>query len=81
MDQPATKPDRAQWKTELKYPPLELVTKPNLTTDELAYYLNRRPQTLRAWACHEDGPLRPRRIGGMLAWATAEAKSLAGISQ
>lgn len=61
-------------------PPLSLVTKPNLTTAELAYYLNRRPQTLRGWACHEDGPIRPRRIGGLLAWSTTEAKALAGVT-
>lgn len=61
------------------YPPLELVNKPNLTTAELAYYLNRRPQTLRGWACNEDGPIRPKRIGGLLAWSTMEAKALAGV--
>ncbi len=64
----------AQW------PALEQVTRPNLTTAETAFYLNRRPQTLRGWACHEDGPLRPRRIGGLLAWSTAEVKALAGVT-
>ena len=63
------------------FPPLVLVTKPNLTTAELAYYLNRRPQTLRAWACNEDGPIRPKRIGGLLAWSTAQAKALAGVAE
>ena len=62
------------------YPPLELVNKPNLTTAELAYYLNRRPQTLRGWACHSGtGPMVPKRIGGLLAWSTVEAKVLAGV--
>jgi hypothetical protein len=61
------------------YPPLELVTRPNLTTAEAAYYLNRRPQTLRGWACNEDGPLRPKRIGGLLAWSTIETKALVGV--
>jgi hypothetical protein len=63
-----------------QFPPLELVTKPNLTTAELAHYLNRRPQTLRGWACHENGPLRPKRIHGILAWSTAETKALVGVS-
>jgi hypothetical protein len=74
--------DPAQWVPEVgcTYPPLELVTKPNLTTAETAHFLNRRPQTLRAWACLENGPIRPRRIGGLLAWATAEVKILAGVS-
>jgi hypothetical protein len=60
--------------------PLEQVTRPNLKTEEAAYYLNRRPQTLRAWACLENGPLRPIRIGGLLAWNTAEVKELAGVA-
>ena len=62
------------------FPPLETVNKPNLTTAELAFYLNRRPQTCRAWACLENGPIRPRRIGGLLAWPTAEVKKLAGVA-
>lgn len=62
-----------------EYQPLEDVTKPNLTTAELAYYLNRRPQTLRGWACNEDGPIRPKRIGGLLAWSTVEVKALVGV--
>jgi hypothetical protein len=60
--------------------PLEQVTKPNLTTGETAYYLNRRPQTLRGWACLENGPIRPRRIAGLLAWNTTEVKALAGVT-
>lgn len=63
-----------------QFQPLEQVTRPNLKTEEAAFYLNRRPQTLRAWACLENGPLRPRRIGGLLAWNTAEVKALAGVA-
>ena len=62
------------------FPPLALVTRPNLTTAEAAYYLNRRPQTLRSWACLENGPLRPRRIYGRLHWATADLRRLLGVS-
>ncbi len=63
-----------------QYLPLEEVRKPNLTTAECAFYLNRRPQTLRGWACLENGPIRPRRISGLLAWSTAEVKALAGVT-
>lgn len=63
-----------------QFMPLEQVTRPNLKTEEAAFYLNRRPQTLRAWACLENGSLRPRRIGGLLAWATADVKALAGVT-
>ena len=62
-----------------QFPSLESVTRPNLTTAETAYYLNRRPQTLRGWACLENGPMRPTRIGGLLAWNTATVKALAGV--
>ena len=65
-----------------KYLPLEQVTRPNLKTDEAAFYLNRSAQTLRIWACRSGtGPMKPRRIGGLLAWNTAEVKALAGVSQ
>ena len=62
------------------FPPLEFVTKPNLTTAELAYYLNRRPQTCRIWACKEIGPIRARRTNGRLDWPTADAKRIAGVA-
>lgn len=62
------------------FPPLALVTKPNLTTAEASYYLNRAKQTMRGWACKSgSGPLVPRRIGGILAWSTSEVKALAGV--
>lgn len=61
------------------FPPLESVTRPNLTTAEAAYYLNRQPQTLRLWACFENGPIRPIRIGCLLAWRTATVKALNGV--
>jgi hypothetical protein len=62
------------------YPPLNEVTRPNLTTAECAFYLNRKPQTLRIWSCLENGPMRPMRIGGLLAWPTATVKALAGVA-
>lgn len=64
-----------------QYPPLETITRPTLTTPEAAHFLNRRTQTLRLWACKEDGPLRPVRVHGRLAWPTAEIKALLGIDQ
>jgi len=58
------------------FPALENVTRPTVPTDAAAYYLNRQPQTLRAWACLEHGPLRPVRIYGRLAWSVAGIKAL-----
>jgi hypothetical protein len=62
------------------YEPLEQVTRPVLDTAAAAYYLNRRPQTMRGWACHEDGPIKPIRINGRLAWPVAGIKRLLGAS-
>lgn len=47
-----------------------------LPTNEAASVLNRRPQTLRAWACLENGPIRPIRINGRLAWRVSDIQSL-----
>lgn len=58
------------------FPPLESVTSSTVRTDAAAFYLNRQPQTLRAWACLENGALRPIRINGRLAWAVADIKQL-----
>ncbi len=65
--------------TNQPLPPLEQITKPTLTTEEAAYYTNRKPQTLRAWACLENGPIRPIRINGRLAWPTNGVKKISGV--
>ncbi len=62
--------------SKLSFPPLEQVTRSVLTTDETAFYLNRRPQTLRLWACYENGPLHPIRINGRLGWSVGDVKRL-----
>lgn len=61
------------------FPPLELEARPAVSTEQAAYYLNRRPQTLRIWAMREDGPLRPTRINGRLAWPVCEIKRVLGV--
>ena len=61
----------------VEYPPLEQVTRPAITTAEAAYYLNRQPQTLRAWACLEPiGAIRPLRVMGRLAWPVSEIRAM-----
>lgn len=64
-----------------QFPPLALVTKPNLTTAELAFYSNMAAQTWRVKACYDTAPdgLRPLRVCGRLAWPTAGAKKLLGV--
>lgn len=65
-----------------QFPPLESVTKPNLTTRELAFYSNMAEQTWRMKACYDTAPegLRPLRVCGKLAWPTAGAKKLLGVA-
>jgi hypothetical protein len=64
---------------EDKYQPLDEVNRSHVNTFEAAFYLNRKPQTLRAWACHEDGPLRPIRVNGRLAWPVDEIRKIFGL--
>ena len=76
--------DQAQWLKELNgYPvdfiPLDKETRTHVSTKVLCYHLGRKEQTARGWACHEDGPLRPIRINGRLAWAVTDIKRLLGV--
>ena len=50
-----------------------------VNTETAAYHLNRAQQTLRIWACRENGPLRPIRVNGRLAWAVADIRSILGV--
>ena len=61
------------------YPPLQAVNSPTVSTNQAGYYLNRRPQTLRGWACNEDGPLLPIRINGRLHWEKNALCRLLGV--
>jgi hypothetical protein len=63
-------------KTQKEFPPLETVTRPTVDTAAAAYYVNRREQTLRVWACLENGPIRPIRINGRLAWPVSEIRRI-----
>lgn len=68
-------------KAAAQFPPLESVTRPTVDTAAAAYYLNRRPQTLRGHACHDDGPIRPLRINGGLAWPVSELRRVLGVAK
>ena len=61
--------------------PLELETRSALPTPEAARHLSRAEQTLRIWACRENGPLRPLRINGRLAWSVSDLRRVLGVSQ
>ena len=57
---------------------LDRETRFSVDTATAAFHCNRRPQTLRSWACLENGPLRPIRINGRLAWSVSELRRLLG---
>lgn len=58
------------------FPSLADETRSHVDTACASFHLNRRPQTLRSWASTEQGALRPVRVNGRLAWATADIKRL-----
>jgi hypothetical protein len=66
-----------------QFPPLEMVNRPTVPTEQAAHYLLRRPQTLRGWASAETFPdgLRPVRINGRLGWPVAGIKAALGVEQ
>jgi hypothetical protein len=57
---------------ETQYTSLVRENRTVIDTNAAAFHLGRKPQTLRKWASYEDGPLRPIRINGRLAWPVAE---------
>lgn len=59
--------------------PLDREKRVCVDTATAAYHLGRRPQTLRGHACHDDGPIRPLRINGRLAWPVAELRRVLGV--
>lgn len=61
--------------------PISEETRTHLPTHEAAYYLLRQEQTLRMWACRENGPVRPTRINGRLAWPVDGIKAVLGVGQ
>lgn len=63
----------------VKVIPLAQETRSHVNTDEAAAHLLRKPQTLRAWAMRENGPIRPRRVGVRLMWPVAEIRRVLGL--
>jgi hypothetical protein len=75
---------QAQWLAELNgcpvdFVPLDKETRTHVSTAVMCHHLGRKEQTARGWACHEDGPLRPIRVCGRLAWAVTDIKRLLGV--
>lgn len=59
----------------MAYPPATSLPR-IMTTQQAATFLNRAPQTLRTWASKGNGPIKPRRINGRLAWLVDDLRRL-----
>lgn len=60
--------------------PIEEANSVVVGTREAAFYLGRQPNTLRMWASNENGPIRPIKINGRLAWKLAEIKQILSVT-
>ena len=60
--------------------PLHEERRTHISTRLMCAHMGRAEQTARGWACNEDGPLRPIRVNGRLAWPVADIKRLLGMS-
>jgi len=58
------------------FPAIAHETRSHVSTACAAFWLNRKPQTLRAWASYDNGPIRPTRINGRLAWPVSQIRSI-----
>lgn len=59
-----------------KFVSLDHEVRSHVDTASAAYHLGRKPQTLRVWASTEQGPIRPVRINGRLAWPMSTIRNL-----
>lgn len=66
--------------TTNQHPPIETLTNTALGTVAAAFYLGRKPQTLRKWACQGRGPVTPLQIYGRLAWPVSQIRELLGVA-
>ena len=63
------------------FPPLSLETRPAVPTEQAAYYLHRKPQTLRKWAVYDGtGPIRAFRCNGRLLWPLDQIRAALGVA-
>ena len=61
------------------FPDIRTESRTHVKTSVAARWLGRQEQTLRGWACLENGPLRPIRVSGKLAWPVADIRRLLGV--
>ena len=57
-----------------QFGPIENETRSHVDTACAAFWLNRKPQTLRGWASKQNGPVLPSLVSDRLAWPVADIK-------
>ena len=62
------------------FPDIRTESRTHVKTAIAAHWLGRQEQTLRGWACLENGPLRPIRVSAKLAWPVSEIRRLLGVA-
>lgn len=78
-----TKPKKHQPTRErvVTLQPLATEKRAAIPTEEAALHLGRAEQTLRIWACRENGLLRPIRVGTRLMWPTDALRRVLGLTE
>lgn len=66
--------------TATYFPSLQSETRPFVNTATAAHWLSRQQQTLRSWACYENGPIKPIRVNGRLLWQVEQIRNLLSLS-
>lgn len=61
-----------------QYTNLSIEVRYSLPTNDAAFHLHRKPQTLRSWACFENGPIKPIKVNGRLTWLVSDIKKIMG---
>ena len=61
--------------------PLELETRPTITTAAIAHYTHSAPQTWRIHAMRQTGGVLPIRLNGKLHWPTDQVRRLLGVAK
>ncbi len=62
--------------------PLALENRPAVPTQQAAFYMHRKPQTLRKWATYDGtGPIRAFRCNGRLLWPLDQIRAALGVVQ
>jgi hypothetical protein len=72
---------RSNSKEDKQHLPLQQITSTVVSTSAAAFYLCRKPQTLRTWASRGSGPIRPLNIHGRLAWPVADIRRLLEVNE